>query len=204
LTSFFSSHCIEQKYPDTRKYRYKPLEERELLKTLFEDSIATGEEAFSPTHPLPPENPRPLRQIKVDETGVFGDEEPLEPQGHFTGCNFNGVLSNPTLEHGEKSDAGSSCHLGRRRKRECLEDPLVKRVHDLIDLVKGDHVEKEKILDECLAKMKELMTLGVLETDLYMAALKAFCDNLEYRKLFLKIETDELKVLFLKTITKRA
>ena len=48
--------------------------------------------------------------------------------------------------------------------------------------------------------MNELMALGMLDDKLYIAAMKAFDDKMEYRKFFLKMKTNELKLSFFNSI----
>ena len=216
VTYVFVTLYVKQKYPDTKKYRDKPLEDRDLLKTLFEGTLATGDECFSPTHPMPPEIPR-TRRVQVDDNdNTFGEDEPYVRQEdepiynpYFTDYTFQDVNNASNSQQKQQythaseqrgnSDIGTSHNSGKRRKRDSFEDPLVKEVHDLIGVIKSQ-VDEEESLKECLAVLNELRALGILDTALYLAALKAFGDNGGYRKLFLMIDDNELIVGFIHTI----
>ncbi|KAM7491006.1 hypothetical protein LguiA_033927 [Lonicera macranthoides] len=203
-----------KKYPDTKRFRNKPLEDKDLLKSLFESTMATGDEAFSPMHPLPKENPRNHQTLEDDDFEAFREEEPLVSQenqpifdSYFSEYSFYDEHNNPTSdkrtqEHVGQSDGVSSHQSKKKRKKDSVEDPLIQKVDDLIGLIKNDQAADDKTIDECFAAMDELMALGILDEDLYIPAMQAFSDKADHRKFFLKMQSNERKLSFINRIVR--
>ncbi|KAF9616669.1 hypothetical protein IFM89_031533 [Coptis chinensis] len=119
------------------------------------------------------------------------------------------------LEKSEKSgdsdasvhdgDASSSRVSGCRCKRATFkEDPLVKKIGELVDLMKSQYKPEGQVLNEAMDQLNELKSSGVLDTDLYyILVLVAFGKHPGHYKMFLSIKSTELKVRFLKNIIAR-
>ncbi|KAF9618524.1 hypothetical protein IFM89_002219 [Coptis chinensis] len=64
-----------EKYPLTGQFRHAPLANRELLESLFEPTLASGDEMFNHKHPIPMTNPPNDHVAKVQNIESDGDED---------------------------------------------------------------------------------------------------------------------------------
>ncbi|KAF9598297.1 hypothetical protein IFM89_026564 [Coptis chinensis] len=67
--------CGMEKYPLTGQFRHAPLMNRELLESLFEPTLASGDEMFNHKHPIPMTNPPNDDVAKVQNIESDGDED---------------------------------------------------------------------------------------------------------------------------------
>ncbi|KAF9626619.1 hypothetical protein IFM89_037412, partial [Coptis chinensis] len=176
-----------QQYPKSKKFRNKPLEYANELRTLFEGTVANRDNALvSARKKLPIDVPH--SEHESSRTDAPGD---------------------PTAsEQGAQSDIGTSHSSGKRKRKTTSEDVDMKaEVRDLICLIKDQVVsgkaKEGPSLDDCTQVMNELLHGGSINMRVYHGALLKFCECENYRKAFMGMESLEHRIFFLTTMARR-
>ncbi|KAF9588157.1 hypothetical protein IFM89_007846 [Coptis chinensis] len=163
--------CGMEKYLLTGQFKHAPLINRELLESLFEPTLASGDEMFNHKNPIPMTNPPNDDVAKVQNIESDGDEDnQIHGADYFPNITICGDYNPYTSQDNTpadgppnqrqvpttpqaKSDASSS---QQKCKRDLIEtaDPLVKSIGELVEMVKTETMGDKKLVDEGDAQNK--------------------------------------------------
>ncbi|KAF9595137.1 hypothetical protein IFM89_037237 [Coptis chinensis] len=200
-----------EKYPLTGQFRHAPLMNRDLLESLFEPTLASGDEMFNHKHPIPmtnPPNDDVAKDVPMDDTqynpshDIPYDNEESPTYVHNTPADRPPNQRQVPTTSRAKSDASSS---QQKHKRDSIEpaDPLVKSIGELVEMVKTETMGDKKLVDEGDAQVQELYVLGLLDDSLYLNSLEALSLHASHNKKLMNLQENRLKIQFLKNITSR-
>ncbi|KAF9625474.1 hypothetical protein IFM89_023235 [Coptis chinensis] len=146
--------------------RHAPLMNRELLESLFEPTLASGDEMFNHKHPIPMTNPPNDDVAKVQNIKSDGDEDnPDSWSDYFPNVTICGDYDpytsqdvpmddtqyNPShdiLSDNEESPTYVQNTPADGPPNQRQPDPLVKSIGELVEMVKAETMGDKKLVDE--------------------------------------------------------
>ncbi|KAL5723601.1 hypothetical protein ACHQM5_006981 [Ranunculus cassubicifolius] len=206
---------IIRQYPSTKKFKNKPLEYENEMRTLFEGTLTNGDIVGGP--PRKKSSNLLLQITPLDDPQSEQESIPTQapssepvmdsnsPSICFEDAQVKVLMSTPVSEQGIQSDVGTSQSSGKRKRKLSSESiDLKAEVRDLIALIK-DQVLSGKAkngpsLDDCMQVMNVLLQEGKIDMRIHCGALLKFCECDNYMKAFMGIQAVEHKVFFLRTM----
>ncbi|RVX22137.1 hypothetical protein CK203_001004 [Vitis vinifera] len=166
---------FNQKYPEAKQFRFKPLANVEELEALFGGVLATGSKNWSSGGVI---------ASGAEESSTHSTSMPSETS--------ISLEEDEDLPRNTNDEAEGSKKKQKKGKKEQTQEEM-NRIVNVLENFEGPSVK------ECMKILKRLLTY---EDPLYYVAINAFCKKKEYREVWMEMESDEERMRWIQSLRK--